>query len=205
MINIPIQPNPSVLTINQKACNKEVCEHSNILYTVLGQKILFSAISRFLLRIRIEHRIPETLNAISDSITKMDKEGFFERKAPQWSNVLVQPNEKLAMITKGSGAERCIDLVKMILLDSSDGVRELIKLTKDKVNNEVNWTEPSILNWRREFHVILPKVDFIDEEIKESSESDDSFAEVRDLLDSSEEDEEESNEIEDDQDIFKEI
>ncbi|MEH1965626.1 hypothetical protein [Nostoc sp.] len=61
-----------------------------------------------------------------------------------------------------------------------------------------------ISNWRKEFHVELPKVDLIDEQIKESSESDDSFAEVRDLLDSSEEDEEESDEIEDDEDIFKE-
>ena len=53
--------------------------------------------------------------------------------------------------------------------------------------------------------MILPEVDFIDEEIKESSQSDDSFAEVRDLLDSYGEDEEESDEIEDDEDIFKEI
>ena len=61
------------------------------------------------------------------------------------------------------------------------------------------------MNWRKEFHVILPEVAFIDEEIKESSESDESFAEVRNLLDSAEEDEDESTEIEDDEDIFKEI
>jgi hypothetical protein len=60
------------------------------------------------------------------------------------------------------------------------------------------------LHWRKEFHVVLPKVDFIDEEIKESSESDNYFAEVRDSLDSLEEEEDESNEIEDDEDIFKE-
>ena len=53
--------------------------------------------------------------------------------------------------------------------------------------------------------MILPEVAFIDEEIKESSESDESFAEVRNLLDSAEEDEDESTEIEDDEDIFKEI
>ncbi|MEH2004232.1 DNA sulfur modification protein DndB [Nostoc sp.] len=80
----------------------------------------------------------------------------------------------------------------------------LIKRTKEKVSNEVSWNEVLISNCRKEFHVILPEVDFIDEQIKESSESDDSFAEVRDLLDSSEEDEEESYEIEDDEDIFKE-
>ncbi|MEH2339837.1 MAG: hypothetical protein V7K49_33245 [Nostoc sp.] len=97
-----------------------------------------------------------------------------------------------------------LELVRMILLDSSEGVRDLIKRTKDDVSNEVNWNEASISTWRREFHVILPEVDFIDEQVKESSESDNSFAEVRDLLDSSEEDEEESDEIEDDEDIFKE-
>ncbi|MEH2463334.1 hypothetical protein [Nostoc sp.] len=90
------------------------------------------------------------------------------------------------------------------MLDSSDGVRDLIKRTKDQVSNEVNWNEASISTWRKDFHVILPEVDFIDDQIKESSESDDSFAEVRDLLDSSEEDEEESDEIEDDEDIFQE-
>jgi len=80
----------------------------------------------------------------------------------------------------------------------------LIKRTKEDVNHEINWNEASISTWRKDFHVILPEVDFIDNQIKESSESDDSFAEVRDLLDSVEEDEEESDEIEDDEDIFKE-
>lgn len=92
----------------------------------------------------------------------------------------------------------------MILLNSSEGVRDLIKRTKDDVSNEVNWNENLISTWRKEFHVILPEVELIDEQIKESSESDIFFAEVRDLLDSFEEDEEESNEIEDDEDIFKE-
>ncbi|MBW4629477.1 MAG: DNA sulfur modification protein DndB [Brasilonema octagenarum HA4186-MV1] len=202
-INIPIQPEQSRLSANQKASIKKLRD-SSIMYTILGQKILFSAVSRFLLRIRIEHRIPETLNAISDSITKMDEDGFFDRNQSHWSNVLVQQNEKLTMITTGSGTERCMDLVRMILLDSSDGVRELIKRTKDDVSNEVNWNENLISTWRKKYHVILPKVDFIDDEIKESSESDDSFAEVRDLSDSSEEDEEESGEIEDDEDIFQE-
>jgi hypothetical protein len=134
----------------------------------------------------------------------MNEDGFFCRKAPHWSNVLVQPNEKLTMITTGTGTDRCIDLVRMILLDSSDGVRDLIRRTKDDVSNEVNWNENLISTWRKDFHVILPEVDFMDEQIKESSESDDSFAEVRDLLDSSEEDEEEFDEIEDDEDIYKE-
>jgi DGQHR domain-containing protein len=202
-IDIPIQPKQSELSTSQKSSIKQLRE-SSILYTLLGQKILFSAISRFLIRISVEYRIPETLNAISHSITKMDEAGFFKRNQPHWSNVLVRPNEKLTIITTGSGDEKCIELVKMILLNSSDGVRELIKRTKEDVSNEVNWNETSISNWRKEFHVILPEVDLIDEQIKESSESDDSFAEVRDLLDSDEEDEEESDEIEDDEDIFKE-
>jgi DGQHR domain-containing protein len=201
-ISIPVQPKKPTLTTNQKAKIKNL-RKSSILYTVLGQKIAFSAIARFLLRVRTEYRIPETLEAISNSINRMDDNGFFDRSAPQWSTVLVQPNENLTMITRGSGVERCIDLVKMILLDSSDGVRELIKKTKDEISNEIHWTENSILTWRREFHVILPLVNFIDEEIKESSESDDSFYEMRDL-DSFERDQDEYNEIEDDEDIFKE-
>lgn len=92
----------------------------------------------------------------------------------------------------------------MILSDSSDGVRDLTKRTQKEVSNDVNWNEALISTWRKDFHVILPEVDFIDDQIKESSESDDSFGEVRDLLDSSEEDEEEYDEIEDDEDIFKE-
>ncbi|MEH2001440.1 MAG: DNA sulfur modification protein DndB [Nostoc sp.] len=202
-IDIPVQPEQSRLNTSQKASIKKLRD-SSILYTLLGQKILFFAVSRFLLKIRIEHRIPAVLKAISLSINKMDKDGFFNRNQSHWSNVLVRPNQNLTIITTGSGVERCIDLVKMILLDSSDGVRDLIKRTKDDVSNEVNWNESLISTWRKDFHVELPEVDLIDEQIKESSESDDSFAEVRDFLDSSEEDEEESDEIEDDEDIFKE-
>ena len=202
-IDIPIQPEQSRLSTIQKVSIKKFRD-SSILYTLLGQKILFFAVSRFLLKVRIEYRIPAILNAISLSITKMDKDGFFSRDQSHWSNVLVRPNQNLTIITTGSGVERCIDLVRMILLDSSDGVRDLIKRTKDDVSNEVNWNEASISTWRKIFHVILPEVDFIDDQIKESSESDDSFAEVRDFLDSSEEDEEESDEIEDDEDIFQE-
>ena len=202
-INIPIQPEQPQLNTNQKAKIKEL-RNSNILYTVLGQKILFFAIARFLLRIPPEYRILETLDAISDSVTKMDKDGFFNREASHWSNVLVRPNEKLTMITTGTGAEKCIELVRMILSNSSEGVRKLIERTKDEVNNEVDWNETSISTWRKDFYVILPEVDSIDDQIKESSESDDSFAGVRDLLDSSEEDEEESDEIEDNEDIYSE-
>ncbi|BAZ14678.1 hypothetical protein NIES4071_65220 [Calothrix sp. NIES-4071] len=202
-INIPIQPEQPRLTASQKLSIKEL-RNSNILYTVLGQKILFFAVSRFLLRINAEYRIQGTLDAISHSITKMDKDGFFNRDQPHWSNVLVRPNENLTMITTGSGYEKCIELVKMILSNSSDGVRELIKRTKEDVSNEVNWNEALISTWRKDFHVILPEVDFINEQIKEASESDELFAEVRDSLDSDEEDEEESDEIEDDEDIYKE-
>ncbi|MBD1886341.1 DGQHR domain-containing protein [Microcoleus vaginatus] len=201
-INIPTQPEQCRLSASQKGSIKELRD-SNVLYTILGQKILFSAVSRFLLKKRIEYRIPAILDAISLSITKMDKEGFFHRNAPHWSSVLVRP-EKLTMITTGSGADRCIDLIRMILLDSSEGVRELIKRTRDEVSRDVNWNESLISVWRKDFHVILPEVEFIDEQIEKSSESDDSFAEVRDSLDSFEEDEEESDEIEDDEDIFKE-
>jgi DGQHR domain-containing protein len=203
-ICIPIQPKQPILNKSQKASIKSM-RNSSILYTILGQKILFSAISRFLLRVRIEYRIPETLKAISDSVTKMDEQGFFDRSASRWSNVLIQPIDKLSMITKGTGPDRCTDLIKMILLNSSEGVRELIKQTKETINSEIDWTEHSISDWRRDFHVILPVVNFIDEEIKDSSESDESFADVRNLLDFFEEDDEDSNEIEDDEDIFQEI
>lgn len=203
-IDIPLQPEQAQLKKLQKENIKKL-RHSNILYTVLGQKILFFAISRFLLgRLRVEYHIPAILDAISLSITKMDKDGFFSRDQSHWSHVLVDSNENLTIITKGSGSDKCIELIRMILSNSSDGVRDLIKRTQKDVSSEVNWNESSISTWRKEFHVILPEVDFIDEQIKESSESDESFAEVRDLLDSSEEDEEESDEIEDDEDIFKE-
>lgn len=202
-INIPIQPEQPQLTAKQKTTIKQLRE-SNVLYTVLGQKILFSAVARFLLRINAEYRIPAILNAISDSITKMDESDFFNRKSPHWSNVLVQPNEKRTMITTGSGYEKCTELVRMILSGSLDGVKDLIKRTKEEVSNEVNWNETSISTWRKIFHVRLPEVDLIDEQIKESSESDETFAEVRDLFDSFEENEEEFDEIEDDEDIFKE-
>ncbi len=203
-INIPIQPEQPRLSANQKASIKKLRD-SSILYTVLGQKILFFAISRFLLRITVEHRIPEILSAISLSITKMDKEEFFRRDQSHWSHVLVRTNENLTMITTGSGTEKCIELVRMILSNSSDGVRDLIKRTKEDVSNEVDWNETSISTWRKNFHVILPEVDFINEQIKESSESDDSFIEVRDSLNSFEEEEEEFDEIEDDENIFTEI
>lgn len=202
-INIPMQPEQAQLNTNQKSSIKKLRD-SSILYTVLGQKILFFAISRFLLRINVEYRIPEILDAISVSVTKMDENDFFNRDKSHWSNVLVQPNEKLTMITTGSGAERCMELVKMILSDSSDGVRELIKRTKEDVSSEVNWNEAIISSWRKDFHVILPEVDSIHEQIKEASESDDLFAEVRDSIDSYEEDEDEYGEIEDDEDILKE-
>lgn len=203
-INLPIQPEQPRLSASQKASIKKLRD-SSILYTLLGQKILFFAVSRFLLgKLRVEYHIPAILDAVSLSITKMDRDGFFSRDQSHWSHVLVESNENLTIITKGSGFEKCIELVRMILSDSSDGVRDLIKRTQKDVSSEVNWNETSISTWRKEFHVILPKVDFIDEQIKESSDSDDSFAEVRDLLDSSEEDEEESDEIEDDEDIFKE-
>lgn len=137
----------------------------------------------------------------------MDENDFFNRNQPYWSNILVRPNDKYTMITVGSGIEKCIELVKIILSESSEGVRDLIKRTKEDVNNDINWTEAMISNWRKEFHVILPKVVSISEQIKESSESNESFAGVRealDLLEEDEEGEEEDNEIEDNENIYKE-
>ena len=55
-IIIPTQPTPLTLNVNQKASIKNL-RNSSVLYTVLGQKMIFSAISRFLLRVRVEHRI----------------------------------------------------------------------------------------------------------------------------------------------------
>lgn len=201
-INIPTQPEQPQLNQEQKKCIIKLRDTS-ILYTIIGQKILFSAVSRFLLRIKKEYRIPVILDAISLSITKMDNAGFFRRDQDHWSYILVG-SPKLNILTKGSGYERCIELIKIILLNSSsESVRELINRTKEDFSDDVNWNETIISKWKKDFHVELPKIELIDEQIKESAESDDSFAEVRDLLDSFEE-EEESDEIEYDDDIFKE-
>ncbi|MBF2067991.1 MAG: DGQHR domain-containing protein [Calothrix sp. C42_A2020_038] len=204
-INIPNQPEQAQLSLSQKSGIKNL-RNSNILYTILGQKILFFAVSKFLLKIGSEYRIQATLDAISHSITQMDKNNFFNRNQPHWSNILVRPNDKYTMITVGSGIEKCIELVKIILSESSEGVRDLIKRTKEDVNNDINWTEAMISSWRKEFHVILPEVVSISEQIKESSESDESFAGVREALDllEEEEEEEEDNEIEDNENIYQE-
>lgn len=202
-VDVPIQPDQPQLKPSQKTAIKSL-RQSSILYTVLGQKILFFAVSRYLLRIRKEYRITATLSAISDSIKKMDQEGFFQRNQPHWSNIIVQPNENLSILTKGSGADKCVELVKMILSDTSDGVRELIKKTKEEISPDVNWNEHLISKWKKEFHVILPRVDLIDEQLQESSESEDLFSEVREKPDSFEEEENEFGKIEYDGDIFQE-
>ena len=202
-VDVPIQPDQPQLKPSQKAAIKRL-RQSSILYTVLGQKILFFAVSRYLLRVRKEYRITATLSAISDSIKKMDQEGFFQRNQPHWSNIIVQPNENLSILTKGSGADKCVELVKIILSDTSDGVRELIKKTKEEISPDVNWNEHLISKWKKEFHVILPRVDLIDEQLQESSESEDLFSEVREKLDSFEEEENEFAKIEYDGDIFQE-
>lgn len=77
--------------------------------------------------------------------------GFLDRNASHWKNIIIQPNEKLTMITTGSGDEKCIDLLRMIFLNSSEGVHELINHVRDEVDNEVNWTVSTIANWRKEF------------------------------------------------------
>ena len=68
-VDVPIQPDQPQLKPSQKAAIKRL-RQSSILYTVLGQKILFFAVSRYLLRVRKEYRITATLSAISDSKLK---------------------------------------------------------------------------------------------------------------------------------------
>src|SRR4028119_640632 len=69
-INIPIQPEQPRLSASQKASIKQLRD-SSILYTLLGQKILFFAVSRLLLgKLRVEYHIPAILDAISLSVTK---------------------------------------------------------------------------------------------------------------------------------------
>jgi DGQHR domain-containing protein len=162
-INIPAQPDEIKLQNNQKEQLKKLRE-SNIIYTVLGQRIVFFAISRFLLRIKSEYRIPAILDAIAKSIAKMYDNGFLDRDASHWKNIIVQPNEKLTMITTGSGGEKCIELLRMILLNSSEGVHELINRVRDEVDSEVNWTVSTINNWRKDFFVELPEVKLPEEE-----------------------------------------
>ncbi|MEH2178497.1 DNA sulfur modification protein DndB [Nostoc sp.] len=162
-ISVPPQPEEIKLQPIQKEQLKKLRE-SNILYTVLGQRIVFFAVSRFLLRIKAEYRIPEILDAIAKSIEKMHDKGFLDRNAPHWKNLIVQPNEKLTMITTGAGSDKCIELLRMIFLNTSEGVRELIKSTREDVDSEVNWTIDTIASWRKEFYVELPVVKFLEDD-----------------------------------------
>ncbi|MCC5640692.1 DNA sulfur modification protein DndB [Nostoc sp. CHAB 5844] len=162
-INVPPQPEEIKLNTNQKEKLKKLRE-SNIMYTVLGQRIVFFAIAKFLLRVKAEYRIPELLNAIDKSITKMYNDGFLDRKAEHWKNVIVQPNEKLSMITTGSGGDKCIELLRMIFLNNSEGVQELIKRTRKDVDSEINWSVGAISIWRKEFSIELPQVQLREDE-----------------------------------------
>lgn len=191
-ISIPAQPEEVSLTSDQKKQLKKLRE-SNILYTILGQRIVFFAISRFLLRVRAEHRVPEILDAIARSIAKMHVEGFLDRNADHWKNVIVQPNEKLTMITTGSGGDKCIALLRMIFLNTSEGVRELIESTKEDVDREVDWTVQMVGNWRKKFFVELPEVKMIEEDILEKNANEDEVLNNRefDLFDLIEDNEEE--------------
>ncbi|WP_375470735.1 hypothetical protein [uncultured Nostoc sp.] len=160
-IIVPAQPEEIKLQPSQKEKLKKLRE-SNILYTVLGQRIVFFGISRFILRVKPEYRIPALLDAIAKSIAKMHDKGFLDRNALHWKNVIVQPNEKLTMITTGSGGDKCIELLRMIFLNTSDGVQELIRRTHEDVDSEVNWTVGTIANWRKEFFVELPEVKLLE-------------------------------------------
>ncbi|HLP90950.1 MAG TPA: DNA sulfur modification protein DndB [Nostocaceae cyanobacterium] len=162
-INVPAQPEEVRLSTSQKEKLKRLRE-SNILYTVLGQRIVFFAIARFILRVKAEYRIPELLESISKSILKMYNSGFLDRNAPHWKNVIVQPNEKLTMITTGSGSDKCIELLRMIFLNTSDGVQDLIRRTREEVDNQVNWSIGEIANWRKEFFVELPEVNSLEKD-----------------------------------------
>lgn len=201
-IVVPAQPEEISLTASHKEQLKKLRE-SNILYTVLGQRVIFFAISRFILRVKAECRIPELLVAIAKSIAKMHDQGFLDRDAPHWKNVIVQPNEKLTMITTGSGSDRCIDLLRMIFLNTSEGVRELIRRTQEDVDSEVNWTVEMIGNWRKEFFVELPEVRSIDEGMFTGNADEENImiANTQANLFEDEEDEEASDELEDESDI----
>lgn len=170
-INVILQPEQTKLTTSQKEQIKNL-RQSNVLYTVLGQRILFFAISRFLMRIKPEQRIPATLNQITDSVLKMHDSGFFDRNAPHWKNIIVQPNDKLTMITTGSGGEKCIELLRMIFFNKPDGVRELIEKTREDVDSEVDWTVGKIAEWRKSFHVELPEVKIDEDNITQENFSD---------------------------------
>ncbi|MBH8555649.1 hypothetical protein I8751_25545 [Nostocaceae cyanobacterium CENA357] len=200
-ISVPPQPEEIKLQATQKEQLKKLRE-SNILYTVLGQRIVFFAISRFILRVKAEYRIPSLLDAIAKSIGKMYDKGFLDRNAPHWKNLIVQPNEKLTMITTGSGGDKCIDLLRMIFLNTSDGVRELIKSTREDVDSEVNWTMDMIASWRKQFFVELPIVEFIEDD--STSKEDDEITNFSNER-NEDNDEEMFDEIEDEMDDESEI
>lgn len=202
-ISIPAQPEEVSLTSDQKKQLKKLRE-SNILYTILGQRIVFSAISRFILRVRAEHRVPEILDAIARSIAKMYAEGFLDRNANHWKNVIVQPNEKLTMITTGSGGDKCIALLRMIFLNTSEGVKELVESTKEDVDREINWTVQMIGNWRKMYAVELLEVKMIEDDIVETNVAEDEMLNssrefhLFDIIENDDEQEEETfDEIED--------
>ncbi|MBW4591772.1 MAG: DNA sulfur modification protein DndB [Brasilonema angustatum HA4187-MV1] len=209
-ISVPAQPEEIKLQGSQKERSQKEqlkkLRESNILYTVLGQRVVFFAISRFLLRIKVEYRIPEILDAIAKSIAKMHEKGFFNRNAPHWKNVIVQPNEKLTMITTGSGSDKCIELLRMIFLNTSDGVRELIKSTREDVDSEANWTIDTIATWRKEFFVELPEVKSIEDDTRYEE---DHFAKATEVNDENISSVDTTNfrggDDEDDEEIFDEI
>lgn len=205
-IIVPAQPEEIKLQNSQKERLKKLRE-SNILYTVLGQRIVFFAISRFLLRVKAEYRIPSILDAIAKSITKMHDKGFLDRNASHWKNVIVQPNEKLTMITTGSGGDKCIDLLRMIFLNTPDGVRELIKRTHEDVDSEVNWTVEMIANWRKEFFVELPEVKFIENDnlVDEAPSQKATEVSNKNVLSAKSKDSLAEGDDEDDEEIFDEI
>ncbi len=163
-INVALQPEQTKLTPKQKEQIKRL-RQSNILYTILGQRILFFAISRFLIRIRPEYRTAATLNSVAKSVLKMHDSGFLDRNASHWKNIIVQPNEKLTMITTGSGGEKCIELLRMIFLNKPDGVRELIDRVREDVDSEVDWNTIKIAEWRKSFYVELPEVNLEEDNV----------------------------------------
>ncbi|MHC5832197.1 MAG: hypothetical protein ACYT04_93500, partial [Nostoc sp.] len=60
------------------------------------------------------------------------------------------------------GGDKCIELLRMIFLNTSDGVQELIRRTHEDVDSEVNWTVGKIANWRKEFFVELAEVKLLE-------------------------------------------
>ena len=197
-INIPLQPETvEKLTKQQSDALKEL-RKSNIMYTVIGQRVVFASLVRFLMRIPAEERVIGILERLSQKINQMHNDGFFDRTAEHWKHILVQPN--MTMILKSS--EPCIERLRGIFRNDPTGVRRLVQNVKDKINEEISWSESSISEWRSLYHIDRSGL-VIDEQqndigiVKEITTEVDSTANFRETSFELEEDEEVFDEDED--------